>query len=188
MSHSTPQSENNSPKPAHQPALLPATDGGAPLYSFPVKISGGMQESTLEKYRNQVLLIVNVASKCGYTKQYEGLEQLYQKFHSRGFSVLAFPCNQFGGQEPGSDAEIQTFCQTTFQTTFPLFSKIDVNGQDAAPLFEYLKNEERGLLGTKRIKWNFTKFLIDRNGRVIERFAPQVTPEELEQKIEVLLN
>ena len=141
----------------------------------------------LEKWRGQVLLIVNTASKCGFTPQYEGLEALQRRFAERGFAVLGFPCNQFGAQEPGDAAEIANFCSLTYDVTFPIFAKIDVNGAQAAPLFELLKAEAPGVLGTKAIKWNFTKFLIDRNGKVVRRYAPTTKPEEITGDIEALL-
>ncbi len=142
---------------------------------------------SLERWRGQVLLIVNTASKCGFTPQYEGLETLYRRFAARGFAVLGFPCNQFGAQEPGDAAEIANFCSLTYDVTFPLFAKIDVNGADADPLFERLKAEAPGLLGTKAVKWNFTKFLIDRTGRVVHRYAPTTKPEDIAADIEALL-
>jgi len=156
------------------------------IYDYKVATIGG-KETTLSEYKGQALLIVNVASKCGLTPQYEGLESLYRKYKSRGFTVLGFPCNQFGAQEPGTEAEIKTFCETRFNVTFPLFSKLDVNGPDTHPLYNFLKSEQKGLLGTEAIKWNFTKFLVDKNGTVIERFAPQAEPAQLEKEIEKVL-
>ena len=141
----------------------------------------------LSAYAGQVLLIVNTASKCGFTPQYEGLEALHRKYRDRGFEVLGFPCNQFGGQEPGDAAEIANFCSLTYDVTFPVFAKIDVNGSDADPLFERLKNDAPGLLGLKSIKWNFTKFLVDRNGKTVARYAPTTKPEDIEADIEKLL-
>jgi glutathione peroxidase len=141
----------------------------------------------LDTYRGQVLLIVNVASKCGFTPQYRGLEALHKKYRDRGFSVLGFPCNQFGHQEPGTEAEIASFCSLTYGVTFPLFSKIEVNGEGTHPLYRYLKEKAPGLLGSKSIKWNFTKFLVNREGQVVRRFAPNDKPEDLEQEIERLL-
>ncbi|HMS03944.1 MAG TPA: glutathione peroxidase [Gemmatimonadaceae bacterium] len=138
----------------------------------------------LRDYAGQVLLVVNVASQCGLTPQYAGLEQLWRTYRDRGFTVLGFPCNQFGHQEPGTEAEIATFCETRFDVTFPLFAKIDVNGDSAHPLWKWMRHEEPGVLGTEAIKWNFTKFLIGRDGRVIERFAPTSTPESLVEAIE----
>ena len=135
----------------------------------------------------KVLLVVNTASKCGFTPQYQGLEGLWQKYRDRGFEVVAFPCNQFGGQEPGSADEIASFCEVNFGVSFPLMAKVDVNGDDAAPLFEWLKGQAPGLMGSKAIKWNFTKFLIDRQGKVVRRYAPTHKPEKLEGDIEALL-
>lgn len=141
----------------------------------------------LASKRGKVLLIVNTASKCGFTPQYEGLEALWRRYGQRGFEVLAFPCNQFGGQEPGEAAEIGEFCSLTFGVSFPLMGKIAVNGPSAAPLYDWLKAEAPGLLGTKRIKWNFTKFLIDRQGKVVRRYAPTVEPAKISADIEALL-
>jgi glutathione peroxidase len=145
------------------------------------------QDASLADYRGQVLLIVNTASKCGFTPQYEGLEQLWRTYKDRGFTILAFPCNQFGAQEPGDASEIANFCSLTYDVTFPVMSKIDVNGGDAHPLYKFLKKEQKGLLGTEAIKWNFTKFLIGRDGEVVERFAPTTKPEDLTAAIEALL-
>lgn len=156
------------------------------IYDFSVRNIEG-KELPLAEYRGKVLLIVNVASKCGFTPQYEGLEALYKKLGSQGFAVLGFPCNQFGKQEPGDEKEIQTFCKLTYDVSFPMFAKVDVNGDNAAPLFQFLKKEQTGILGTEAIKWNFTKFLVDRNGKVIDRFAPNDKPEDLEEKIRALL-
>lgn len=156
------------------------------IYDIPVQTSRG-ETKTLGAYRGQVMLIVNTASKCGFTPQYKGLEALYRKYASQGLVVLGFPCNQFGAQEPGDAAEIQNFCSLTYDVTFPLFAKIDVNGPDAAPLFQYLKTAAKGLLGSEAIKWNFTKFLVDRQGRVLERYAPTTTPENLEKDVEAAL-
>ena len=133
------------------------------------------------------MLIVNTASKCGFTPQYEGLETLYKKYHDNGFEILGFPCDQFGHQEPGSDEDIAQFCSLNFGVSFPLFKKTNVNGPDANPLFEELKKEAPGLLGTKRIKWNFTKFLVDAQGKVLKRYAPTVKPEAIEKDIVKLL-
>ena len=141
----------------------------------------------LDRYKGEVLLIVNVASQCGFTPQYKGLEALQKRFHDRGFDVLGFPCNQFGGQEPGSESEIATFCETSFGVTFPMFSKVDVNGDAAAPLYRHLKSARPGLLGTEAIKWNFTKFLVDRDGNVVKRYAPNDTPESIAKDIEKAL-
>lgn len=134
-----------------------------------------------------VLLVVNTASKCGFTPQYDGLEKLYESFKDRGFEVLGFPCNQFGGQEPGNADEIAEFCKVNFGVTFPLMAKVDVNGAGASPLFDWLKAEAPGVLGTKAIKWNFTKFLIDRQGNVVKRYGPNDTPESIAKDIEELL-
>ena len=141
----------------------------------------------LSTWAGKVLLIVNTASKCGFTPQYEGLEALHRELGPRGFEVLAFPCNQFGAQEPGDAAEIANFCSLTYDVTFPVFAKIDVNGGKADPLFERLKNDAPGLMGSKAIKWNFTKFLVDRAGRTVRRYAPTTKPEDLRKDIEALL-
>lgn len=156
------------------------------LYDLSVKtIDGRLQ--TLSEYRGQTLLIVNVASQCGYTPQYAGLEALYREFKDRGFAVLGFPCNQFGSQEPGSDADVAAFCSGTYDVTFPMFAKIDVNGPAADPLFRLLKAEKKGLLGTGSIKWNFTKFLVDGAGSVVRRYAPADTPESLRAAVAALV-
>ncbi|WP_398477496.1 glutathione peroxidase [Tardiphaga sp.] len=141
---------------------------------------------SLKDFEGRVLLVVNTASACGFTPQYEGLEKLQQDFGARGFTVLGFPCNQFGGQEPGTAEEIAGFCQKTYDVSFPMFAKIDVNGGLAHPLYNFLKSEKSGLLGSA-IKWNFTKFLVDRSGRVVDRFSPTTKPESLRDKIEALL-
>jgi glutathione peroxidase len=141
----------------------------------------------LARYHGKVLLIVNTASECGFTPQYKGLEQVYQQFRDRGFEVLGFPCNQFGKQEPGTEAEIGAFCEKNYGVTFPLFSKVDVNGENAHPLFKHLKEAAPGVLGTEGIKWNFTKFLINKDGSVYKRYAPQTKPEEIVGDIEKLL-
>lgn len=156
------------------------------IYSIPVK-TVQKSETTLNDYKGKVLLIVNVASKCGYTPQYEGLEKLHRKYKERGFEVLGFPCNQFGAQEPGSEQEIQQFCKLTYDVSFPLFGKINVNGGETAPIYEFLKSSQPGVLGTEAVKWNFTKFLVDKNGKVVARYAPTTKPEDLEQEIEKLL-
>jgi len=145
------------------------------------------QPVDLAAYRGKVLLIVNTASQCGLTPQYEGLQALFDRYKERGFLVLGFPCNQFGAQEPGSNEQIEAFCDTSFRVSFPLFSKIDVNGDDAAPLFKYLRAAAPGVLGSQRIKWNFTKFLIDKEGRVVKRYAPMTKPERIARDIEALL-
>ncbi|HWA15731.1 MAG TPA: glutathione peroxidase [Gemmatimonadales bacterium] len=141
----------------------------------------------LSQYRGEVLLIVNVASRCGFTPQYAGLERLQRAYHDQGFNVLGFPCNQFGQQEPGSEAEIRKFCSSHYEVTFPLFSHIRVNGPEAHPLYRFLKQERPGLLGTEAIKWNFTKFLVGRDGRPLKRFGPNDTPEQIEPTIRRLL-
>jgi len=156
------------------------------LYDFTVALPNGTP-ATLEPYRGEVLLIVNVASHCGYTKQYAGLEALYRKYHDRGFSVLAFPCNQFGEQEPGSAEEIASFCSLNYDVSFPLFGKVDVNGENAAPLWSYLKSKQPGLLGSTAVKWNFTKFLVSQSGDVVERYGSRTTPEDIEPEIVALL-
>ena len=145
-------------------------------------------EVPLAQYAGDVLLIVNTASRCGFTPQYEGLEALQREFSPRGFAVLAFPCNQFGGQEPGTDAEIGEFCTTRFSVSFPLFAKIEVNGAGASPLYDWLKRQAPGVLGTTAIKWNFTKFLVGRDGLVLRRFAPTEPPERLRPAIEAALS
>ena len=156
------------------------------VYDYSAKTLDG-QDASLADYRGQVLLIVNTASKCGFTPQYEGLEALYRDYKDKGFTVLAFPCNQFGAQEPGNAEEIANFCSLIYDVTFPVLAKIDVNGPSAHPLYAYLKHEQKGLLGTEAIKWNFTKFLIGRDGEVVERFAPTTKPEDLKQAVEALL-
>jgi glutathione peroxidase len=156
------------------------------LYHFEVKTIDGKMKK-LSDYKDHVLLIVNTASKCGFTKQYAGLENLYQAYQKKGFYVLGFPCHQFGGQEPGEETEIQKFCQLNYNVTFPLFAKIKVNGKEAHPLFQYLKKVSQGIFGSEFIKWNFTKFLIDKKGNVLKRYAPQQTPESLQKDIEKLL-
>ncbi len=155
-------------------------------HDFSAKLATG-EETSLAQFQGQVLLIVNTASKCGFTPQYTGLESLQQRYGPRGFSVLAFPCNQFGAQEPGSEDEIQSFCEMNYQTTFPLFSKIEVNGAASHPLFTHLKEQAPGVLGSKRIKWNFTKFLVDQRGAVVKRYGPSTKPEAIAADIEALL-
>jgi len=157
------------------------------IYEFEVKTISG-ETITMDAFKNKVLLIVNVASKCGFTNQYEGLESLYQKYKDKGLVVLGFPCNQFMNQEPLSEDEIKSFCSLTYGVTFPMFAKIDVNGENAHPLYKYLKESKKGLLGSEAIKWNFTKFLVDKNGNVINRFAPATKPETLEVDILVQLH
>ena len=153
---------------------------------FSAALSTG-ENQNLSEFSGKVLLIVNTASKCGFTPQYTGLEHLHQTFSARGFSVLAFPCNQFGGQEPGSEEEIQSFCDLNYQTSFPLFSKIEVNGASSHPLFAYLQEQALGVLGSRRIKWNFTKFLVNQQGEVVARYAPSTKPEAIAGDIEALL-
>ena len=155
------------------------------FYDFTVKDLQG-KEVNLERYKGKAVLVVNTASECGLTPQFEGLEALYQKYKDQGLEILGFPCNQFGNQEPGDEKSIAEGCVVNYGVTFPMFSKVDVNGKDAHPLFKYLKKEKGGLLGSK-IKWNFTKFLIDRDGKPIERFAPITKPESLEKDIKKLL-
>jgi glutathione peroxidase len=156
------------------------------ITDFTVKNADGTATS-LEPHRGKVLLIVNTASKCGFTPQYDGLEALHRDYAERGFEVLAFPCNQFGGQEPGDAAEIANFCTLTYDVTFPVFAKVDVNGAGADPLFERLKSDAPGVLGSKAIKWNFTKFLVGRDGEVVDRYAPTTKPEDIRTDIEKLL-
>ncbi|MDQ5942138.1 MAG: glutathione peroxidase [Pseudomonadota bacterium] len=156
------------------------------IYDFSAKTLDG-RDISLGDYKGKVLLIVNTASKCGFTPQYEGLESLHRKYGERGLAILGFPCNQFGAQEPGDAAEIANFCSLTYDVSFPMFAKVDVNGDNTHPLFQYLKATKPGLLGTEGIKWNFTKFLVDRNGEVVERYAPATKPAELEKTIEGLL-
>jgi len=156
------------------------------IYDFKVKTIEG-EEVTLQTYKGKVILIVNVASKCGYTPQYEGLEALYKKYQEKGLVILGFPCNQFGSQEPGSETQIQNFCRVNFGVTFPMFAKIKVNGEQTHPLYGYLKSQQPGFLGTESIKWNFTKFLVDKEGKVVERFGSSTKPGSLEKMIEKLL-
>ena len=156
------------------------------VMDFSATLSNG-NEVALGDYAGKVLLIVNTASKCGFTPQYTGLESLQKTYSANGFSVLAFPCNQFGGQEPGNEQEIESFCDLNYQTSFPLFSKIEVNGASSHPLFTYLKSEAPGVLGSKRIKWNFTKFLVNQQGQVVKRYAPSTKPEAIAEDIEALL-
>ena len=156
------------------------------VYDFTASDIAG-KPVALSAFSGKVLLIVNVASKCGFTPQYAGLEALQRAHAAEGLSVLGFPCNQFGSQEPGSEIEIGSFCSLTYDVTFPMFAKVDVNGAGAHPLFTYLKSEQPGILGIEAVKWNFTKFLIDRTGHVVERFAPTMKPETLEAPIKALL-
>jgi glutathione peroxidase len=156
------------------------------IYDYSAETLDG-KAAPLSDYRGKVVLIVNTASKCGFTPQYEGLEALYRQYADKGLVVLGFPCNQFGAQEPGDAEEIKSFCSLTYDVTFPMFAKIDVNGPKAHPLYEYLKHEKKGLLGSEGIKWNFTKFLVGRDGEVAERFAPTTKPADLASSIEKLL-
>ncbi|MBX9792032.1 MAG: glutathione peroxidase [Pirellulales bacterium] len=153
------------------------------LYDINVKTIDGADQS-LDGYRGDVLLVVNVASQCGFTPQYAGLQALQREYHARGFNVLGFPCNQFGHQEPGDEAAIKEFCSLKYDVNFPMFAKIDVNGANAHPLYQYLKHEKRGLLGTEAIKWNFTKFLVSSSGEVVKRYAPTTKPEQIAGDIE----
>ena len=157
------------------------------VYDFSAKTLSG-QDQPLSAFRGQVLLIVNTASECGFTPQYKGLQALYEKYEPRGLTVLAFPCNQFGGQEPGNEATIGAFCDKNYGISFPLFAKVEVKGAGAHQLFQYLTQAKPGILGTEAIKWNFTKFLVDRDGDPVARYAPQVPPANLEKPIEKLLS
>lgn len=156
------------------------------LYQIKVKDSKG-DDVSLSKYKNNTLLVVNTASKCGFTSQYSGLQDLYEEFKDNNFVVLAFPCNQFGGQEPGSIDEINNFCSSRFNVSFPIFNKVDVNGENASELFEFLKSKAPGLLGSQLIKWNFTKFLINKKGEVIKRYAPKDSPLSIKEDIQKIL-
>jgi glutathione peroxidase len=156
------------------------------IYDYSATTLNGKPKA-LKDFAGQVVLIVNTASKCGFTSQYKGLEDIYRKYRPQGFVVLAFPCNQFGAQEPGDSNEIAQFCSLNYDITFPIFEKVDVNGPTTLPLYNFLKNEARGLLGSSQIKWNFTKFLVDRKGAVVTRFAPTTTPESLSKEIQELL-
>jgi glutathione peroxidase len=156
------------------------------IYDYSARRLGGDAQS-LADYRGQVLLVVNVASQCGMTPQYKGLEALYRKYKDNGLVVLGFPCNQFGAQEPGSEVDIQAFCSTNYDVSFPMFAKIDVNGADAHPLYVHLKGEKPGVLGTEAIKWNFTKFLVGRDGKVVRRFAPTDKPEDMDSAVAAAL-
>jgi glutathione peroxidase len=164
---------------------MPTSNGS--LYDISAELLDGSPIS-LSHFQGSVLLIVNAASQCGFTPQYTALEQLYEQYHDRGFQVLAFPCNQFGAQEPGTAEDITQFCQRNYRVSFPIFSKIEVNGPGTHPIYRLLKSNRPGLLGTRRIKWNFTKFLIDRSGQVVSRHAPNVDPLQLRPAIEALLN
>ncbi len=156
------------------------------FFDFKV-LDANNQETDLSQFRGKVALVVNVASKCGFTPQYSGLEELYKKYQEQGLVILGFPCNQFGAQEPGSNADIQSFCSLNYGVSFPVLGKVDVNGDKAAPIYQWLKAEAPGLLGTEMIKWNFTKFLVDKEGQVIKRYAPNTEPKEIASDIEVAL-
>jgi glutathione peroxidase len=156
------------------------------ILDIPVTAANGAQ-TDLSSHKGKVLLVVNVASKCGFTPQYEGLEALQRKFGERGFTIIGFPCNQFGAQEPGNAEEIANFCKLTYDVSFPLMGKIDVNGPNAAPIYQKLKSDAPGLLGSEAIKWNFTKFLVDRSGKIVKRYAPQTEPQDIQRDIEALL-
>lgn len=156
------------------------------IYQFEMPLSSGETKS-MQEYAGQVLLIVNTASKCGFTPQYDGLQSVFDEYKERGFQVLGFPCDQFGHQEPGSDSEIEQFCSLNFNVNFPLFKKSDVNGAKTSGLYQYLKSEAPGLLGSKSIKWNFTKFLVNKEGKVVGRYAPNAKPESIKKDIEALL-
>lgn len=162
------------------------TAASASIYDFSATSIDGKPVS-LNAFRDKVLLIVNTASQCGFTPQYQGLQSLYSKYADQGLVVLGFPCNQFGQQEPGTADQIQTFCETRFGVSFPLFQKVDVNGSNAHPLFQYLTKSAPGIFGTEAIKWNFTKFLVDRQGNVVKRYPPTTKPEDLEADIQALL-
>lgn len=158
----------------------------AALYDFEVQTISGKNVG-LDSYKGKAILIVNTASKCGFTPQYEGLEKLYEQYKDQGLVILGFPCNQFGHQEPGSESDIAEFCQLNYGVSFPMFAKVDVNGNNAAPLFKFLKKSSKGFLGTQNIKWNFTKFLVNREGEVVARYAPTVKPKDMKGDIEALL-
>ncbi|HNL09971.1 MAG TPA: glutathione peroxidase [Turneriella sp.] len=156
------------------------------IHEFSAATLGG-KEKSLAEYKGRVVLIVNTASKCGFTPQYAGLEAIYEKYKDQGFVILGFPCNQFGAQEPGSESEIEQFCQVNYGVKFPMFGKIDVNGSNAHPLYKFLTSEKPGILGLEAIKWNFTKFLIDKDGNPVKRYAPNTKPEDIAGDIEKLL-
>ncbi|WP_099468924.1 glutathione peroxidase [Konateibacter massiliensis] len=155
------------------------------IFDFDVKNAAG-ETVSMSDYKGKVVLVVNTATGCGFTPQYEGLQKLYDKYKEQGFVVLDFPCNQFANQAPGTEEEIHSFCQLKYNTTFPLFAKVDVNGENEEPLFQYLKSQQKGIMGSK-IKWNFTKFLVDKDGKVVERFAPTTAPEKIEESIKKLI-
>jgi glutathione peroxidase len=154
---------------------------------YDIEVKRGSEQVSLSRFKDKVLLIVNTASQCGFTPQYKGLQETYERLNPKGLEILAFPCNQFGEQEPGTDSEIKLFCERTFHTTFPIFSKLEVNGPNTDPLYAHLKKEAGGFLGFADIKWNFTKFLVDKNGKVVKRYAPMTTPEEIEKDIGALI-
>lgn len=156
------------------------------IYEYSATAING-EEVSLADYKDKVVLIVNTASKCGFTPQFEGLETLYKELAEQGLAIIGFPCNQFGNQDPGSDGEIEEFCQLNYGVSFPMFSKVDVNGADTHPLYEYLKSEAKGVLGSKNIKWNFTKFLVNRDGEVVKRYAPTDKPSAIKADIQKLL-
>ena len=166
--------------------LLNAKENQMSIYDFNVKTIDG-QEISMSKYKGKVLLIVNVASKCGFTGQYEGLEKLFEKYKNEDFMILGFPSNQFANQEPESNEKIKEFCSLTYDVKFDMFAKIDVNGENEAPLYKFLKSNQKGILGSENIKWNFTKFLVDKNGNIVDRFAPTTSPESIEKDIIKLL-
>ncbi|WP_397599714.1 glutathione peroxidase [Silvanigrella sp.] len=157
------------------------------IYDFEAKdINGNVKK--LSEFKGSALLVVNTASKCGFTPQFDGLEKLFKNYSNKGFQILGFPCNQFGSQEPGDENEIKNFCSLTYNVTFPMFAKVEVNGNNAHPLYKYLKKNSKGFLGTEFVKWNFTKFLIGKNGEVLKRYAPTDTPDEIAKDLEELLN
>jgi len=156
------------------------------IYDFEFNKSDG-SKTNFSEFKGKTVLVVNVASRCGFTPQYEGLEKLYQNFKDKNFVILGFPCNQFGAQEPGSDSEIQEFCKLNYGVSFPVMQKVNVNGEETLPFYKHLKTEAKGLLGSEAVKWNFTKFLIDKSGKVVDRFAPQTKPEELTSVIEKII-
>lgn len=157
------------------------------LTDFKVKAADGSDVS-MEKFKDQVVLVVNVASKCGFTPQYKGLEEVYKNFKDQGFTVVGFPCNQFGAQEPGSNQEIQQFCELNYGVSFPVMGKVNVNGDDTAPIYDWLKESAPGILGTEMIKWNFTKFLVGRDGKVLKRYAPQDEPAKIAEDIKKIIS
>ncbi len=167
-------------------SFINAKENQMSIYDFNVKTIDG-QEISMSKYKGKVLLIVNVASKCGFTSQYEGLENLFEKYKNEDFMVLGFPSNQFANQEPESNEKIKEFCSLTYDVKFDMFSKVDVNGENEAPIYKFLKSNQKGILGSENIKWNFTKFLVDKNGNIVDRFAPTTSPEAIEKDIIKLL-